>query len=92
MIFTQLEFEQMHINATHGPDCIGKLRKVENGSGNFDIYYDNQYKCFRTIAKPGSGCISGYYGGSAHVKEALRNGWMKEHGLTKFGRRLINRI
>ena len=92
MTFTQFDFEQMQINATHGHDCMGKLRKVENGKGNFDIYYDTKSKCFRSVAKPGSGCTSSYYGGTHHIMNALRNGWMDAHGLTKFGRRLIGKI
>ena len=92
MIFTQFNLQQMHINATHGPDCIGKLRKVENGSGNYDIYYDTKNKCFRSVAKPGSGCVSSYFGGSHHIMNCLRNGRINPHGLTKYGRRLIGKI
>lgn len=92
MFSAKIELKQMHIDASHGPDCLGKLRKIENGSSNFDIYYDTANNFFMSIAKPNSGCISSFYGDSKHIKKALRNGWIKEHGLTKFGRRLINSI
>ena len=88
-IFRQANFEQMKINAIHGPECIGKLRKFADGNGNFDYYYDSAMNCFVAIAKTGSGCRNCYYGDKLHIIRAINNGWIDRHMITKYGRRFL---
>lgn len=56
MLNAELERKQMRINATHGADCVGRFRKIANGTGNFDLYYYPEGGYVMSVAKCGSGC------------------------------------
>lgn len=84
----EYEIKQHRINASNGADCIGTLRKIVNGNGNFDIYYDQKGYC-ESIAKPGSGCQNCIYGDLSYIKYQIKKGVIDPHSLTKYGRRLI---
>lgn len=90
-IFKDYEIRQRHINATNGADCIGKLRKIYNGDGNFDLYYYPAQKYCRSKAKAGSGCIDSVYGDLFYIKCQLKAGDLDPHRLTKYGRRILKK-
>ena len=91
-LFKEIEIKQRHIDATNGADCFGKMRKIHNGDGNFDLYIRSDKKFCESIAKPGSGCKNSVYGSLAYVKNQIRRGVLDPHRLTKYGRRLLKSI
>ena len=88
----EYEIKQHRINASNGADSIGKLRKIVNGDGNFDIYIDRNGKFCTSVAKPGSGCKDSIYGDLSYIKYQIKRGIIDPHSLTKYGRRLLESI
>ena len=88
-IFKDLEIKQRKIDASHGADCVGKLRKIVDGCANWDIYYHPGGYCL-SIAKPASGAADSIYGDLKHIKRQVAAGVIRKSQLTKLGRRLLN--
>lgn len=91
MLSKEIERQQMRINAKNSADCIGKLRKIVNGNGNFDLYFYPQYKYCVSYPKDGSGCQKTIYGDIKYIKKQIKNGVINPHTLTKYGRKLVER-
>lgn len=91
-IFKELEIKQRKIDASHGADCVGKLRKIINGCSNWDIYcHPNGCYCM-SIAKPASGASDSVYGDLKHIKRQIATGVIRRSQLTKLGRRLLKTV
>lgn len=88
-IFKDLEIKQRRINTSTGPDCVGKLRKLAKGSGNFDYYYYPRGGYCMSIAKPESGCGDSIYGGPEYIRRQIRTGRINPHNVTKYGRKVL---
>lgn len=92
-IFTAYNIKQNHINALEMPDCMKhgnkNLRKVAREASNWEIYTDDM-KHFYSIAKPGSGCQSSYFGDVAHLRRLMRDDHLQPGQLTRLGRRLLS--
>lgn len=91
-IFKDLEIKQRKIDASHGADCVGKLRKIVNGSANWDLYYSVSGKYCVSVAKPASGAADSVYGDLRYIKRQIKTGIIRKSQLTKLGRRLLKTV
>lgn len=84
------EMRQMKINALVMPDCIGKKRKLTQDDSNWCLYYDTQWGCIESIAKPESGCKDSYWAcGLDEIRRRVLCGLIPWKNVTKYGRRLL---
>jgi len=84
------EMRQMKINAYQMPDCIGKKRKLTQDDSNWCLYYDAQWGCIESIAKPESGCKDSYWAcGLDEIRRRVVSGLIPWKNVTKYGRRVM---
>ena len=84
------EMRQMKINAYQMPDCIEKKRKLTQDDSNWCLYYDTQWGCIESIAKPESGCSDSYWACDlGEIKRRIVCGLIPWKNVTKYGRRLL---
>lgn len=89
-MFRQYEVKQRKINAYQMPLCIGHYRKIATDNSNWELYYDTQYRCILSIAKPNSGAENSWWAcGLPEIRRRVFDGRIKEKNLTKYGRRIL---
>lgn len=85
----ELETFSFYNRTEHGRRILFAIGGTEkdNFCSNWDIYADERGTLY-SIARPGSGAQSSYFGDVNHVKNLIRAGhfW---HTLTEYGRRLM---
>lgn len=81
---------QRRANAYIMPDCIGKKRKLTQDDSNWCLYYDTQWRCIQSIAKPESGCKDSYWAcGLDEIRRRVLCGLIPWKNVTKYGRRVL---
>ena len=88
-VFTEYDYQQMHVNAARMPLCVGKLRKIAHMDSNWEYYYYPQGGYCMAVAKPESGAETSTFGKISYVRQLVREGRIKPSALTKYGRRLL---
>lgn len=63
-------------------------KKENNFSDNWDIYADKKGTLY-SIARPGTGCCSTFFGDKNHIKNLIRQGHFSDT-LTEYGEQLMN--
>ncbi len=79
--------EEQRVNDYLSAKCNCVQLEHENDPSNWTLFFDGS--SVWSVARPGSGASSSWFGSLDHIRSLIRKGYYKPENLNAYGRKLV---